>query len=51
MLYTTTLTAVPNAMNDAASVAIIGVIYGAITGATLLWLLRQPGNSAINNKN
>ena len=29
---------------------ISGIIYGGITGFTLVWLLRQPGNSVINNK-
>ena len=29
---------------------ILGVIYGVITGFALVWLLRQPGNSVINNK-
>ena len=30
--------------------SIFGIIYGGITGFTLVWLLRQPGNSVINNK-
>ncbi|MCH2050789.1 MAG: hypothetical protein MK289_20620, partial [Trichodesmium sp. ALOHA_ZT_67] len=30
--------------------SIFGVIYGVINGITLVWLLRQPGNSVINNK-
>ena len=29
---------------------ISGIIYGVITGFALVWLLRQPGNSVINNK-
>lgn len=31
--------------------SIFGIIYGGITGFALVWLLRQPGNSVINNKN
>ena len=30
--------------------SIFGIIYGVITGFALVWLLRQPGNSVINNK-
>ena len=30
--------------------SIFGIIYGGITGFALVWLLRQPGNSVINNK-